>query len=250
MGSLAAEAFGVIVVDADTLEAAGYNPNHYFKALLSWGYGEGQFPVQIDVFHQIHYLNTVQKQMYYQFYYANQFPNGPEKMHWIHQRHCPHMVMQSLTCNANVDIVPHRWVDNDVVPFAQFIIERKCRNLDNLRRWNQYSAVKNVHQISQYLSTLNYNMDGTPPPTPPATPPSTPPPPNPPPAPRPRFAIPVPIAGPLVPLPSSERTTEGNPGSSNGNKAEDKSQGESEDVKSEDKSEGKKPTDDESKGNS
>ncbi|KAI5924552.1 hypothetical protein F4810DRAFT_709509 [Camillea tinctor] len=144
---LAAEAYEVILVDADVLERAGYNPAHYFKAPASWGYGDDKFPVQIDVFHQIHCLNAVRKQMYYQHYYASEFTNGPDEMHWMHQRHCLHMVMQSLTCNANVDIVPHRWVENDGVPFAQFSIERKCRNFDNLRQWNQKNAIKDVREI-------------------------------------------------------------------------------------------------------
>lgn len=85
--------------------------------------------------------------MYYQHYYADQFPDGPDEMHWMHQRHCLHMVLQSLTCNANVDIVPHRWVANDDVPFAQFSIQRKCRNFNNLRQWNQENAVKNVRDV-------------------------------------------------------------------------------------------------------
>ncbi|RYP16308.1 hypothetical protein DL765_005214 [Monosporascus sp. GIB2] len=144
---LAAEAYEVILVDAATLERAGYNPSHYFKAPSSWSYGEGLFPVQIDVFHQIHCLNAPRKQMYYQHYYADEFPNGPDEMHWMHQRHCLHMVLQSLTCNANVDIVPHRWVENDGVPFAQFSIERKCRNFDNLRDWNKKHAMKDVRQV-------------------------------------------------------------------------------------------------------
>ncbi|KAI0097436.1 hypothetical protein GGR51DRAFT_468572 [Nemania sp. FL0031] len=144
---LAAEAYEVILADADTLKRAGYNPAHFFKAPKSWGYGDDKFPVQIDVFHQIHCLNAVRKQMYFQHYYADEFPNGPDEMHWMHQRHCLHMVLQSLTCNANVDIVPHRWVENDEVPFAQFSIGRKCRNFDNLRQWNQENAIKDVRKV-------------------------------------------------------------------------------------------------------
>ncbi|KAF4624073.1 hypothetical protein G7Y89_g14100 [Cudoniella acicularis] len=144
---IAAEAYEVILVDESTLERAGFNPERYFKAPASWGHGEGQFPVQIDVFHQIHCLNALRKQMHYQHYFGDEFPNGPDKMHWMHQRHCLHMVLQSLMCNANVDIVPHRWVENDAVPFAQFGIQRKCRNFEGLREWNKENAVKNVRDL-------------------------------------------------------------------------------------------------------
>lgn len=141
---VSAEAYEVVLVNATVLERAGFNPAHYFKAPSSWGHGEGQYPVQIDVFHQIHCLNAVRKQMYYQHYYAHEFPEGPDEVHWMHQRHCLHMVLQSLMCNANVDIVPHRWVERDNKPFAQFSIQRQCRNFDNLRTWNTENAVKNV----------------------------------------------------------------------------------------------------------
>lgn len=148
---LAAEAYEVILVDAETLQRAGYNPNHYFKAPAWWkslhrrgDHEEDLFPVQIDVFHQIHCLNAVRKQMHSQHY----FPGGSTgEMHWMHMRHCLHMVLQSLTCRADVDIVPHRWVEADKVPSAQFGVTKKCRNFDNLRRWNQENAVKDVRAV-------------------------------------------------------------------------------------------------------
>ncbi|KDN60246.1 hypothetical protein CSUB01_11550 [Colletotrichum sublineola] len=163
---LAAEAFEVILVNSSTMRRAGYNPDHYFKAPQSWkskikskvgmvteqqnaaNQDEDLFPVQIDAFHQIHCLNAIRKQMHYPFYYANKFPDGhPDEMHWMHLKHCLHMVLQSLMCSADVDIVPHRWVEEDEVPFAQFGITKKCRNFNNLRQWNQQNAVENVRKV-------------------------------------------------------------------------------------------------------
>lgn len=150
---ISAEAYEVILVDADTLTRAGYNPSHYFKASpavlaqASRAVEEDLFPVQIDVFHQIHCLNAVRKQMHYDHYFSAKFPNGPDEMHWMHLRHCLHMVLQSLTCSADVDIVPHRWVEKDEVPFAQFGITKKCRNFENLRRWNAQNAVRDVRKV-------------------------------------------------------------------------------------------------------
>jgi hypothetical protein len=145
---ISAEAAEVILVDSATLSRAGFDPSQYFSAPESWGHGSDQYPVQIDVFHQLHCLNAIRKQMYFGHYYAADFPDGkPDEMHWMHQRHCLHMVMQSLTCNANVDIVPHRWVERDEVPFAQFGIERKCRNFEALREWNRENALKDVRKV-------------------------------------------------------------------------------------------------------
>ncbi|EQB56320.1 hypothetical protein CGLO_03672 [Colletotrichum gloeosporioides Cg-14] len=162
---LAAEAFEVILVNSSTMRRAGYNPDHYFKAPSSWksltkattntatgqqdaATQEDLFPVQIDIFHQIHCLNAVRKQMHFQHYYADKFPDGhPDEMHWMHLKHCLHMVLQSLTCSADVDIVPHRWVEEDEVPFAQFGITKKCRNFDGLREWNRQNAIENVRAV-------------------------------------------------------------------------------------------------------
>lgn len=146
--ALAAEAYEVILVDGGTLSRAGYNPSHYFKAPASWGEGDDSFPVQIDVFHQIHCLNALRKQMHYDYYFSKEFgEKGPDEMHWMHLKHCLHMVLQSLTCNANVDIVPHRWVERDEVPFAQFGIVRQCRNFESLSEWNRRNAMRNVRDV-------------------------------------------------------------------------------------------------------
>lgn len=151
---LAAEAYEVILVNSSTLTRAGYKPEHYFRAPDSWktlaptASDEDLFPVQIDVFHQIHCLNAVRKQMHYDYYFADKYgSDGPDDMHWMHMRHCLHMVLQSLTCSAAVDLVPHRWVENDDVPFAQFGISKQCRNFDKLRQWNQENAIKDVRAI-------------------------------------------------------------------------------------------------------
>lgn len=159
---LAAEAYEVILVDAETLRKAGYNPEHYFKAPSSWKNDgveeekarEDLFPVQIDVFHQIHCLNAVRKQMHAKHYFPqdqggddNTANQQHDEMHWMHMRHCLHMVLQSLTCSADVDLVPHRWVEADETPFAQFGVSKKCRNFENLRRWNKENAVKDVRAV-------------------------------------------------------------------------------------------------------
>ncbi|KAJ1330804.1 oxidase UstYa family protein [Microdochium nivale] len=158
---LAAEANEVILVNSDTMRRAGFNPDHYFKAPSSWAKRSSTpdavspeanhndlFPVQIDVFHQIHCLNAIRKQMDFNHYYGKKFPDGkPDNMHMMHMRHCLHMVLQSITCSSDVDIVPHRWVEKDQVPFAQFGITKQCRNFPELRRWNKQNAIFNVRDV-------------------------------------------------------------------------------------------------------
>jgi len=159
---LASEAHEVILVNSDTMKRAGFNPDHYFKAPPSWAPRsstpdasasaqadhEDLFPVQIDVFHQIHCLNAIRKQMDFQHYYGKDFPDGkPNAMHKMHMRHCLHMILQSVTCSSAVDIVPHRWVEKDQVPFAQFGITKQCRNFPELHKWNKQNAIFNVRDV-------------------------------------------------------------------------------------------------------
>ncbi|KAI1452221.1 hypothetical protein F4805DRAFT_472639 [Annulohypoxylon moriforme] len=151
---LAGEDDGIILVNNTALQRAGYNPALYFKAPLSWGYGEDQFPVQVDVFHQIHCLNILRKQIHYQYYYADKFPNGLDEIDLQHLRHCLHTVLQGLECSATVDIIPHRWVEKIETPFPDWNFKRKCRNFHNFLSWSKNNSLKKANEIWPHKESM------------------------------------------------------------------------------------------------
>lgn len=134
---LSAEGHEIILVNASTLKQAGYDPAKYFSAPLSWNFGRDMYPVQIDVFHQIHCLDVLRKHAHFDHY----FPD--EKTDWQHFGHCLHILLQNVQCHADLEIIPHRWVENDLMPFAQFSIEKRCRDFGAIRDWNLVNS-KNV----------------------------------------------------------------------------------------------------------
>ena len=139
---VAAEHNDAILINSTELKRAGFDPSEYFKMPLEWGHGDDAYPVQIDVFHQLHCLNSVRKQMYYDYYFKEKYGGySPPEFHWKHQKHCLHLVLQGILCHANTEILPHRWVEKEKWPSAQFSIKRQCRNFDKLHSWNMGYAL-------------------------------------------------------------------------------------------------------------
>lgn len=128
------------MISSHALKSAGYDPEDYFASPSDWGPEyEGLYPVQIDVFHQIHCLDMLRKNLYMnaQYYHNNNTSNRSSKSFRAnHLGHCLFVLLQNIMCHADVDLIPHRWVQKDPMPFAQFGIMKQCRNFEALRLWN------------------------------------------------------------------------------------------------------------------
>jgi hypothetical protein len=68
----------------------------------------GKYLATWDVFHQIHCLNWLRKAANWEYYYGN---NKPGPVYSSHQKHCTHMLLQSLMCNADVDMITFDWME-------------------------------------------------------------------------------------------------------------------------------------------
>ncbi|KAE9379887.1 hypothetical protein N431DRAFT_294295, partial [Stipitochalara longipes BDJ] len=101
----------------------------------------GKYLATWDVFHQIHCLNWLRKATNWEYYYGDHKP-GP--VYATHQKHCIHMLLQSLMCHADVDMITFEWmeghddrVDDPVaaIPAANFHVHKMCRNFSALVEW-------------------------------------------------------------------------------------------------------------------
>ncbi|KAI0129731.1 hypothetical protein BJ170DRAFT_617379 [Xylariales sp. AK1849] len=151
--SLSAEGFEVITVDKEAVVNSGKLPRLSVKAPTSWGLGDDAYIAQIDVFHQIHCLNELRKEIHFDYYYGDRTTVLPD--HALHKKHCIHMLLQNLMCHADADIITHNWVHYDVAdqptrpyaePLADFSVIKKCRDFDSLLAWTQKNAVKDLGQ--------------------------------------------------------------------------------------------------------
>ncbi|KAH0172975.1 hypothetical protein KCU67_g1499, partial [Aureobasidium melanogenum] len=156
---LSAEGREIITVSSETLRVLGYDPALYFQAPADWGFNSGSYPVQIDVFHQIHCLDTIRKFAHHDYY----FPNGTNPMlDPFHMAHCMNILLQNIMCHADTDIIPHRWVEANRHPMAQFSITKQCKQFDQLLELNdQYGkSVTNAMWAAAEPSKGAYTWNG------------------------------------------------------------------------------------------
>lgn len=98
--------------------------------------------------------------MNWEYYYGDE---KPTQTYLMHQKHCIHMLLQSLMCNADVDMVTFEWMEGhderveasadeekedgggvgiqkrsnpqDAIPAANFNVHKMCRNFSALVEW-------------------------------------------------------------------------------------------------------------------
>lgn len=104
---------------------------------LSWGHGPDAYFAQVDIFHIVHCLNEVRKEMWPEYYYDQ--PSDRSRREF--KAHCMHILLQNLLCTADVGIISHNWVHNErfskskTMPFPDYNLVKKCRNFDALLEW-------------------------------------------------------------------------------------------------------------------
>lgn len=136
---VSAEDMQLITVSAADVVKTDKDPAVAVKAPSSWGRGDDAYIAQVEVYHQIHCLNELRKEMSSNYNYYYKFP--PTELHIAHKAHCVHILLQTLMCNADVGIITHNWVHNEAYlapktrPFPDFNVVKKCRDFDALSRW-------------------------------------------------------------------------------------------------------------------
>lgn len=60
---IAADSGPIITINSDEARKLGRDTNAIVKAPEDWGFGNDAYPAQIDVFHEIHCLNMLRKEM-------------------------------------------------------------------------------------------------------------------------------------------------------------------------------------------
>ncbi|KUJ24497.1 uncharacterized protein LY89DRAFT_634620 [Mollisia scopiformis] len=144
---ISTEGLEVMTVSSSDILHSFKDPSISVQAPQSWNRGPDAYIVQIDVFHQIHCLNELRKEIYHDYYYPDQ---QPDELHREHKNHCIHMILQNLMCHADLEIITHNWVHNDLIPepktrpFPDFNVVKQCRDFDGILDWATQNAVKNL----------------------------------------------------------------------------------------------------------
>jgi hypothetical protein len=95
--------------------------------------GEGsKYIVTIDVFHQLHCLDRLRRQIFNETYRIQPDANPLWKEHIAH---CLDSIRLSLQCNADVSLLPWKWIKGYAAPWPDFRSEHTCRNWDAVSSW-------------------------------------------------------------------------------------------------------------------
>jgi hypothetical protein len=112
--------------------------------------GDDAYAAKTDIIHKLHYLNMVRKNLYFNYYWGDMYPDGkPSERHELHTSHCLYILSQSLMCDANTDLIPQVWMEDYPWPTPDFRIERKCGNLDAVRGWERERRVPHDEKWSK-----------------------------------------------------------------------------------------------------
>ncbi|KAJ2973306.1 hypothetical protein NQ176_g6685 [Zarea fungicola] len=135
-----------ILVSSDAIRKSGKDPKTIIPAPASWAGANDRYPVQIDVFHQIHCLDSLRRHVHKDYYFKM---NPPTERQIEHRDHCLHVLLESVRCNADAGIIPHYWVYREefgrVRPEEDWNIMRKCKDFDAVLRWAREHAIPDFH---------------------------------------------------------------------------------------------------------
>ncbi|PYI07696.1 hypothetical protein BO78DRAFT_366519 [Aspergillus sclerotiicarbonarius CBS 121057] len=124
--------------------AMGKDPTQAVKFPSSWGLGPETYAGRLDVFHQIHCLDALRQEAYWDYYYGAKYPGGLNTtgdIHRLHLSHCINYLLQNILCNANTAVYTHFWTDTLEHPFPDFDIMHQCRDFGAVKEWQSGRAV-------------------------------------------------------------------------------------------------------------
>ena len=131
------------MITAAEVRAIGKNPDTAVKLPDDYGYGPDAYLGAIEVFHHIHCLDKLRKEISYKHYWEKgEGPAPGTAMHEAHTSHCIDVLAQALRCTGSVDIVTFNWVEGRDMMFPDFENNKVCRDFDTLLGWVDENGVK------------------------------------------------------------------------------------------------------------
>ncbi|KZS89072.1 hypothetical protein SISNIDRAFT_497640 [Sistotremastrum niveocremeum HHB9708] len=97
---------------------------------------EGHYVVGLDVFHQLHCLNTVRKALWPQRYSRHDTLSAPgAHTHVDHVDHCLNILREHIVCTANTTPNVFQWSEDKKMIFPHFDSVHVCRNWESITEW-------------------------------------------------------------------------------------------------------------------
>jgi len=146
-------------MSAEDVRNIGYDPATAARWPEVYGLGDDAYVARLDVFHEIHCLDMLRREVHFEHYYPDwSSPRSAPPDHQVHISHCIYALLQSLMCTANTDPFIHYWVDIGDEPYPDFSINRQCRDFEAVLRWQEEKSVP----MSKYRGVIRKPEDAVP----------------------------------------------------------------------------------------
>ncbi|KAI8947800.1 hypothetical protein F4801DRAFT_592301 [Xylaria longipes] len=107
-----------------------------------WGFGDDAYVGDLDVFHQLHCLNTLRQYAYADYYNLTKLDaNDGNSLMAVHVNHCVDILLQEIKCSGNVGFITSGWIENMRYPQPDMSINRKCIAFDSVVAWRDAHTV-------------------------------------------------------------------------------------------------------------
>ncbi|KAI1422340.1 hypothetical protein F5Y12DRAFT_763109 [Xylaria sp. FL1777] len=107
-----------------------------------WGFGDDAYVGDLDVFHQLHCLNTLRQYAYADYYHMTAINASDENsLMALHVNHCVDILLQEIQCSGNAGFITSGWVQNQRYPQPDMSINRKCIVFENVVAWRNANSV-------------------------------------------------------------------------------------------------------------
>jgi hypothetical protein len=131
-----------IVISSSDVLSLGKDPALAVKVPVALNYGDDAYIAGMDVFHHLHCLDKLRREISYTHYHeANEGPSPGSEIHEAHINHCIDVLAQALKCAGSVDIVTFNWVEGHRMPQPDFNNNKVCRDFDVLRDWAKENGI-------------------------------------------------------------------------------------------------------------
>jgi hypothetical protein len=131
-----------IVISSSDVLSLGKDPARAVKVPVALNYGDDAYIAGMDVFHHLHCLDKLRREISYTHYHeANEGPSPGSEIHEAHINHCIDVLAQALKCAGSVDIVTFNWVEGHRMPQPDFNNNKVCRDFDVLRDWAKENGI-------------------------------------------------------------------------------------------------------------
>ena len=136
-----------LAITRDEAVRMGLDPDTMYRYPAGFGRGlDGQYPVRLDIFHQLHCLNMLRKaanpDVFKAHFHSQQV--GNRTLSWAeHVQHCQYALFQMLTCQPDWAVLGFFSVEGtDPGPKLDFSVERKCIDWEAFMRWRKEHAME------------------------------------------------------------------------------------------------------------